>query len=118
MKHTILLYLSFFFIMFFVLLGIKLPSPTGAAIEETENSYAYTLDHIINNYLGTLAVQFPTGSCAETAAQLYAITSSTPLEVTAGYNTLGASKVASINFGMERSLGSVDIVTGELTGTQ
>ena len=116
MKHQIYIYLSFFLVTFFALLSVENPESTGAAITETEDTYAYTLNHIINNNLGTYAVQFPTGSCADTAAQLYDTLAATPLEVTAGYSTLGKNKVASINFGMERSLGSVDIVTGELTG--
>lgn len=116
MKHQLYIYITIFLVMFFAILSVQNPEYTGAAAADDSQTYAYTLDHIINNNLGTYEVRFPTGACADTLEQLYQMTAGKPLEVTAGYSTKGNDKVASLTFGMDRSLGSLDIVKGGITG--
>ncbi len=118
MRHPVLLTLSFFLIAFFTLLQLnidyRLASPTGAVVAEEEKThYAYTLDHVINRFLRTAAVYFPRGECGDTAQALYESLALQPLEVTSGYQTTQEGRVAALNFGMDRTIGSLDMITGE-----
>jgi len=116
MRHPVIITLSFFFITLFTLLQLdmRMPTITGAVIAEEEPAlYAHTLDHVANKLLGTVTFQFPS-SCGQTAQELYDSIAHLPLEVTSGFRTNGENRVASLNFGMDRYLGTVDIVTGNL----
>ncbi len=119
MKHQILLLLSVGIIFFFILLSIDMPGNniTGAAlIKETETTYAIAMRHIVNKFFDIQGVQFPTGSCAEIARDLYVRVVSTSLDETSGFITDGPNKLATIGFDIEQLdiFGTVDMVKGPL----
>lgn len=121
MKHQLLLVLSVGIIFFFVLLKADLPignNITGAALveEETETTYAIAMRHIVNKFFGIQGVQFPNGSCAEIARDLYARVVSHSLDETSGFTTDGPNKLATISFDIEQLdiFGTVDMVKGPL----
>ncbi|MBI4145964.1 hypothetical protein HY489_01355 [Candidatus Woesearchaeota archaeon] len=118
MRHQLIIFLSAFIIILFTLanLDVSFKGATGAAVEET---YAYTLDHLVHDFFETAddffetaEIQFPAGTCGMLARELYQNMASQDLEVTSGYGTKAKERVATINFGMERSIGTLDMVKG------
>lgn len=120
MRHQLLIFLSVGMIFFFILLNADLQignNITGAAlVKETETTYAIALRHIVNEFFGIQGVQFPKGSCAEVARDLYAGIVSQSLNEQSGFITDGPNKLATISFDIEMLdiFGTVDMVKGPL----
>ena len=117
MKHQILLYLSAGLIIFFALLNIRMPSPTGAAADVThaeEEAYAVDLNSIVKGFFGDISIDFPDGGCGDIAKELYGNIAYTPLDVSSGYGTTGPDRIATMNFVIDRTTkyGTLDMAKG------
>ena len=118
--HTVLLLTLVASIGFVV---IKTPALTGLAVQEKQEqqTYAHTLNDRITRFFGVYAIDFPRGQCTAIAEELYNELAFKTTEITSGYSTTGKERLATINFGVERteSLGTVDLVKGKtITGNE
>ncbi len=113
MRHSIALLTSVALAVFFVLLQIKLPSPTGAVAEEQHN-VSLGLNQEVDNFFGTNGVLFPRGNCGDVISDFYSYYAFMPA-MTEGFATEGADKVATINFMMDRVryVGTMDLFKGQ-----
>ena len=117
MKRQILLYLSFALVLFFALLNVRIPSPTGAEItdyDETQSVHAMRLHDEVKTFFGIQGIMFPEGTCGNVAMQLYEDTALKSLDVTAGFSNSGTERIASTNFVIDRlrRYGTLDMVKG------
>ena len=112
MKYEYLVIATAGIIIFLLALNIKIPGGlTGAATIDAE-SYAYTLQNIIQNFYGIYDIRFPKGTCTQIAEQLYLDLAMQPMTVTSGYDTNGNERVATLTFGIDRHIGIADMVKG------
>jgi hypothetical protein len=120
MKHQILLFLSVGVIFFFILLNIELPhgnNITGAAIiDETEDTYAIALAHLVNRFFNIQGIRFPIGSCGDVIRELYSNVAYEGLTATSGFSTDGQHRLATVSFAIEPidTFGTIDMVKSSI----
>ena len=113
MKHQTLLFLTIGVIFFFILLNFKLQNEAGITGMAAGETYAVTLSDIVSKFFEVPEMQFHTGSCGGIARELYGNIAYKPIDVTSGYGTSEAERIATMNFGIERSIGTIDMIKGK-----
>lgn len=117
MKHQLLIFLSVGLVIFFALLNIKIPSPTGETIvKTTEDTYAIALDHVVNRFFNIAGIRFPQGTCGDVVRELYGNIAYESLTATAGFGTSGEHRLATVSFAIEPmdAFGTVDMVKSSI----
>ncbi len=117
MKHEILVFFSIGIVIFFALLKLELPSPTGeVVVKATGDTYAIALDHVVGKFFNVAGIEFPRGTCGDIARELYGNIAYQSLTATAGFGTRNEHRVATISFAIEPmdAFGTVDMVKSDV----
>jgi len=122
MTHQLLVFITFFLVIFFALLNIHVPlshSPTGAVVNDdasdtTNHAYALALDGVVSAFFNTQTIAFPQGDCGDVARDLYNTIAFTSVDTSSGFVTRGPDRVATLNFVTDRTAryGTLDLVNG------
>jgi hypothetical protein len=120
MKHQLLVLISVGIIIFFTLLNVDFPQQsnalTGAYTLDTndeDNTYAVALHHVISDFFETSQLVFPTGSCGDIAKELFDEIAYTPIEQSTGFSTNKNERIATISFGLDRTIGILDMMKSD-----
>ena len=118
MRHEIWVFASIGLVVFFILLQVKMPSPTGAAITKSygEETYAVRLHDRAIDFFGVADLRFPTGSCMSIVEELYSNIAYAPNMATAGYSTRGIERLSTLSFviDFDEIFGTIDFVKSPL----
>jgi hypothetical protein len=105
---------------YFIIIGIgllaflafsNLDAPTGLSITDVS---AKNLDNVVTEFFEIDSIVFPNGQCGILAESIYEDISTAPLDVSAGFDTEGYERIASLNFVTDRTrrFGTVDLIKG------
>lgn len=117
MKHQILLIISTALVVFFAVLQLDMPSPTGATIvKPTEGTYAIAIDHIVNRFFNVAGIRFPLGTCGDVVRELYGNVAYDSLSASSGFGSRGEHRLATVSFAIEQTdtFGTVDMVKSSI----
>ncbi len=113
MKHQFLIFATAGLVVFFALLNVNMPSITGRYVQESHvDVRAVTLNDIVKDFYGVRYIDFPAGGCGDVAASLYDDVFLRPVDDTAGFSSVGAERIATVNFVIDRTerLGTLDMM--------
>ncbi len=96
MKHKYGLVAILSTLLFITLLKQTPGQPTGEL----------TLHNIAREFYSIDEIQFPRGTCTQTAKELYYALASQPIEITGGYTTEGAE---TLTFGNDKNIGIIEM---------
>jgi len=117
MRHQLILFASVGIIMFFVLLNVNIPSPTGGFLtktyaEEESQTYSMQLHRRAKNFFQVADIVFPPDSCGYMAQELYGNIAFKSVQVTEGFQTNGAERLSTLSFVVDFDdvFGTIDFV--------
>jgi len=119
--HHLLFYSVAACFLFFALLHVEIPGPTGGAIVQTytnheheSDTYAELLHDHVKEFFGIAGVYFPNDACGGIARSMYEEITFRPVDVTTGFESQGQERIATKNFVIDRlrRYGTIDMAHG------
>lgn len=98
-------------------LHLKMSDPTGNIVApqfERPTTYAYNLNHWMQDFFGVPSASFPECACTDIAKEIGQILEKQALQVTEDFTTHGPQRVSSVVFGIEQEFaGGLEMVYGK-----